>query len=71
MRPSSLSFFFLSPFAETLPALRAFCARAARFLFRFAYTSIMSMTSSFLRVENNGFEPLTPCLQSRCSSQLS
>ena len=21
-------------------------------------------------VENNGFEPLTPCLQSRCSSQL-
>ena len=28
--------------------------------------------SSFPRsVENNGFEPLTPCLQSRCSSQLS
>jgi len=26
---------------------------------------------SFPRVENNGFEPLTPCLQSRCSSQLS
>ncbi len=25
----------------------------------------------FNRVENNGFEPLTPCLQSRCSSQLS
>ena len=24
-----------------------------------------------LPVENNGFEPLTPCLQSRCSSQLS
>ena len=24
-----------------------------------------------LSVENNGFEPLTPCLQSRCSSQLS
>ena len=24
-----------------------------------------------LMVENNGFEPLTPCLQSRCSSQLS
>ena len=46
MRPSSLSFFFISPFAETLPALRL-CARAARFLFRFAYTSIMSMTSSF------------------------
>ncbi len=25
----------------------------------------------FREVENNGFEPLTPCLQSRCSSQLS
>ena len=25
----------------------------------------------FHYVENNGFEPLTPCLQSRCSSQLS
>ena len=27
--------------------------------------------SSFSLVENNGFEPLTPCVQSRCSSQLS
>ena len=26
---------------------------------------------SVAAVENNGFEPLTPCLQSRCSSQLS
>jgi len=26
---------------------------------------------SLFRVENNGFEPLTPCLQNRCSSQLS
>jgi len=24
-----------------------------------------------LPVENNGFEPLTPCVQGRCSSQLS
>lgn len=22
-------------------------------------------------VENNGFEPMTPCVQGRCSSQLS
>ena len=36
---------------------------------RVFYVSIMSMTSS--DVENNGFEPLTLCLQSRCSSQLS
>ena len=27
--------------------------------------------SKIYNVENNGFEPLTPCLQSRCSSQLS
>ncbi len=25
----------------------------------------------FLLVENNGFEPLTLCVQGRCSSQLS
>ena len=24
-----------------------------------------------LLVENNGFEPMTPCVQGRCSSQLS
>ena len=28
-------------------------------------------TVNMTRVENNGFEPLTPCVQSRCSSQLS
>ena len=37
--------------------------------FRFSYLSNMSKIVFF--VENNGFEPLTPCLQSRCSSQLS
>ena len=37
------------------------------------FCSIMSMSKSLHQgyVENNGFEPLTPCLQSRCSSQLS
>ena len=25
----------------------------------------------YIKVENNGFEPLTPCVQGRCSSQLS
>ena len=39
----------------------------ARLSFCFQYVNVLS----FLRVENNGFEPLTPCLQSRCSSQLS
>jgi hypothetical protein len=27
--------------------------------------------NSKIMVENNGFEPLTPCVQGRCSSQLS
>ena len=57
--------------------------RLARDFYSFA--SSMSMSSSLMCpqvvspncrpflsvVENNGFEPLTPCLQSRCSSQLS
>ena len=34
------------------------------------FTLFPSCQGSFF-VENNGFEPLTPCLQSRCSSQLS
>ena len=34
---------------------------------RFQYVNVLFLS----RVENNGFEPLTPCLQSRCSSQLS
>ena len=41
---------------------------------RFSSCSIMSMTDRTVCpdwVENNGFEPLTPCVQSRCSSQLS
>ena len=34
--------------------------------------SIMSMTSPlFFLVEDIGFEPMTPCVQGRCSSQLS
>ena len=30
---------------------------------------ILSATPAY--VENNGFEPLTPCVQGKCSSQLS
>ena len=45
-----------------------------------AFKHLLSCTVPFLEptrssvlscVENNGFEPLTPCVQSRCSSQLS
>ena len=35
----------------------------------FAYAASISILTD--AVENNGFEPLTPCVQSRCSSQLS
>ena len=40
----------------------------------FLFCSSMSKTEARKHahiVENNGFEPLTPCVQSRCSSQLS
>jgi hypothetical protein len=33
-------------------------------------TTILELFNKIL-VENNGFEPLTPCVQGRCSSQLS
>ena len=33
--------------------------------------SVLSYACSSFYVENNGFEPLTPCVQGRCSSQLS
>ena len=35
------------------------------------FFSIKPPSGTRKHVENNGFEPLTPCLQSRCSSQLS
>ena len=54
-------------FACTRQRLRCFVLQSVFAVFT---ASSMSMCS-FPRVENNGFEPLTPCLQSRCSSQLS
>ena len=44
-----------------------------RFVSRLQHVNLRSVrkTLSLPEVENNGFEPLTPCLQSRCSSQLS
>ena len=70
MRPSSFSFYF-----------RLCARRSLRFDLR---SLLLLLTQSVARlfhlrfhhvnvlcVENNGFEPLTPCLQSRCSSQLS
>ncbi len=40
-------------------------------LFFFRCTACHRTCGHLPGVENNGFEPLTPCLQSRCSSQLS
>ena len=64
--PCALALFFLSHAAGASPARgRAeprclACANMSKILRR-----------KNRHVENNGFEPLTPCLQSRCSSQLS
>ena len=49
-------------------------SRRSNFLFLLAVLSQNvkeRMPKTKGNVENNGFEPLTPCLQSRCSSQLS
>ena len=35
------------------------------------YHSHPLFSTSTIKVEDNGFEPLTPCVQGRCSSQLS
>ena len=64
---------------KSFPIFSLFCPQIFSFELRFFLVPIMSMYASFLldmislteHVENNGFEPLTPCLQSRCSSQLS
>ena len=49
---------------------RAGYALLSLFLFCITMSKTVSGKHSG-EVENNGFEPLTPCLQSRCSSQLS
>ena len=56
-----------------------YCLKFARILSRFLskescvvqYVKDRLQLNCCDQVENNGFEPLTPCLQSRCSSQLS
>ena len=68
MRPFLLSFFPLSLHELIFLPRRGFPSgsprRALGSVFGFQHVNV-------LLVENNGFEPLTPCLQSRCSSQLS
>ena len=62
MCPSSLSFY--------LSLARGAAARHRTVRRARSHSSVSIMSMCYL-VENNGFEPLTPCLQSRCSSQLS
>ena len=63
--PSALTYFLLSwHFSRRIDSPSA-CS-----LYLFLFLSC-NMSKIFFFVENNGFEPLTLCLQSRCSSQLS
>ena len=64
---------YTSSFCSTLLVIRVKLStiffKLCRNLLR---VQIVNERASFdAKVENNGFEPLTPCLQSRCSSQLS
>ena len=87
MRPSLLSFFFSpsldrlpNPCGLGCSILKFDCSLFSRISSSLGFgfnasasfqicLSIMSMTS--FSVENIGFEPMTPCVQGRCSSQLS
>ena len=65
--PCALSCFLLSG-APTPWRRRACLLRLSSFLSQHVIDRASQPRDG---VENNGFEPLTPCLQSRCSSQLS
>ena len=57
------------PFALLSFLLYSWCLAAPRFVSRFLRLSSMSKITGLLsgRVENKGLEPLTPCVQGRCS----
>ena len=62
---------FLAFFASPSGSLRSLTAYTFSFNFTFSVPTCHRSFPLYGIVENNGFEPLTPCLQSRCSSQLS
>ena len=71
-----LLFFCLNYTSSFCSTLLVFRVKLSTILFTieiyFVYKlSMNGCTFELCGVENNGFEPLTPCLQSRCSSQLS
>ena len=58
---------------NTLTYVSKFCAGDIYFqlvLKNITFCFVQYVIDRFI-VENNGFEPLTPCVQGRCSSQLS
>ena len=80
--PPSALIYFLTIVDRTNKFIRLSFAHTFSFLFvvrslelLFYSLACVNMSKIFSGtcpgVENNGFEPLTPCLQSRCSSQLS
>ena len=76
MRPYLLSDWLLK-FPWVIGQLHFFWFLLLSYFFEIASILIFALLLFFfqyvneLRVENNGFEPLTPCVQGRCSSQLS
>ena len=63
---SSLQFNFFQYVKEL-----SFEVKAERLKLKGFYLSPLTFSLLPKLVENNGFEPLTPCVQGRCSSQLS
>ena len=72
MRPSLLSL-FIRPHLRVSGMIYTFSSLLLKLLFActICHRSVIFVSYVSDGVENNGFEPLTPCLQSRCSSQLS
>ena len=64
------NYFFIS-LCELTFLLVVVATLACRTTCHFYIQYVKEHSTKEVSVENNGFEPLTPCLQSRCSSQLS
>jgi hypothetical protein len=74
MRPYFASFLFFasSPFFYLFSIIRLDVPlKAHPLLSTYPHPVKDRFTGKPVRVEDNGFEPLTPCVQGRCSSQLS
>ena len=72
MRPSLLSL-FIRPHLRVSGMIYTFSSLLLKLLFActICHRSVIFVSYVSDGVENNGFEPLTLCVQGRCSSQLS